>query len=231
MPSASTSGPSEADLIFTRASLALAKSQRLISSWLPPSAIEGSHSPASKTEAQIEREEEEAFKPMPERLGLGATPVDESNDGVRRELNKDDELRKRLFGNKEFAGMFGKGKVKGANPKTSLMGVNGSSQGVGTGSKPRPVEKREEKANRSEDEEDVGRSALGKSRKRRAVVSTEGAGDPEDRDPTAIAVIELGSDTLKARSTRKMTYMDELLQERERKKNKKNKRQSEPNEI
>ena len=57
---------SEADIIFNRANVALAKSQRLISSWLPPRTEEELRN--AKTEMEIEKEEEEMFTPMPELL-------------------------------------------------------------------------------------------------------------------------------------------------------------------
>ena len=57
-----SSEPSEADIIFNRASLALAKSQRLIESWLPPKSAAD-----IKTEEQLEAEEREIFTVVPER--------------------------------------------------------------------------------------------------------------------------------------------------------------------
>lgn len=56
--------PSEADIIFNRASVALAKSQRLIASWLPPPTA--SELAKAKTEEEIEKEEQEMFTPIPE---------------------------------------------------------------------------------------------------------------------------------------------------------------------
>jgi len=55
---------SEADVIFNRASVALAKSQRLIASWLPPKSEEERRN--EKTEEEKEREEQEIFTPVPE---------------------------------------------------------------------------------------------------------------------------------------------------------------------
>lgn len=55
---------SEADLIFNRASVALARSQRLIASWLPPQS--SSELANAKSEEEVEREEQEIFKPEPE---------------------------------------------------------------------------------------------------------------------------------------------------------------------
>lgn len=54
---------SEADIIFNRASLALAKSQRLIASWLPPRPDEAA---ATKTEEELNIEESKIFLPVPE---------------------------------------------------------------------------------------------------------------------------------------------------------------------
>lgn len=55
---------SEADIIFNRASVALARSQRLIASWLPPQSP--SELANAKSEQAIEMEEQEIFKPEPE---------------------------------------------------------------------------------------------------------------------------------------------------------------------
>ena len=56
--------PSEADIIFNRASVALAKSQRLIASWLPPKTPEELAN--IKSEEELENEEKEIFTPVPE---------------------------------------------------------------------------------------------------------------------------------------------------------------------
>lgn len=57
---------SEADtIILNKANIALAKSQRLIASWLPRGSAK--EPPANaKSEAEIDREEQELFTPMPE---------------------------------------------------------------------------------------------------------------------------------------------------------------------
>jgi hypothetical protein len=57
-------GPSEGDIVFNRASVALAKQQRLIASWLPPRTAEEASN--SKTTEELEREEQEMFAPIPE---------------------------------------------------------------------------------------------------------------------------------------------------------------------
>ncbi len=55
---------SEADIILNRANVALAKSQRLIASWLPPRSSEEIAS--AKSEEEIEKDEQEIFTPVPE---------------------------------------------------------------------------------------------------------------------------------------------------------------------
>ena len=57
-------GPSEADIIFNRANVALARSQRLIQSWLPPKTAEELAN--TKTEEQLQKDDEAMFKPTPE---------------------------------------------------------------------------------------------------------------------------------------------------------------------
>lgn len=55
---------SETDIILNKANVALARSQRLVASWLPPqTADELSH---PKTEEELQREEDEIFTAVPE---------------------------------------------------------------------------------------------------------------------------------------------------------------------
>ena len=60
----SSSTPSDADIVFARANVALARSQRLIASWLPPKTDH--ELGITKTDEEIEREEQEIFTPVPE---------------------------------------------------------------------------------------------------------------------------------------------------------------------
>ena len=56
--------PTDADVIFNRANVALARSQGLIQSWLPPkTSQEVAH---QKSEQELLKEDEELFKPVPE---------------------------------------------------------------------------------------------------------------------------------------------------------------------
>ena len=56
--------PSEADVVFNRANLALARHKKLVSSWLPPLSKEQVAN--QKSSEELEKEEEEMFAPVPE---------------------------------------------------------------------------------------------------------------------------------------------------------------------
>ena len=58
------SDSTEADIIFNRASLALAKSQRLVASWLPAKTPHEAAAP--KTEEELDQEDSDAFSSLPE---------------------------------------------------------------------------------------------------------------------------------------------------------------------
>lgn len=59
---------SEADVIFNRANIALAQSQRLVVSWLPPKTAEELRDTKSEAEhvKELEKEESEIFVAVPE---------------------------------------------------------------------------------------------------------------------------------------------------------------------
>lgn len=58
----------EADIIFNRANVALARSQRLVASWLPPVADDEKSKDETESEkAELQKLEDEIFTPVPER--------------------------------------------------------------------------------------------------------------------------------------------------------------------
>lgn len=61
---AKDAAPTEADIIFNRANVALARSQRLIQSWLPSKTPE--EQAATKSDQELLEEDKELFKPTPE---------------------------------------------------------------------------------------------------------------------------------------------------------------------
>jgi hypothetical protein len=56
--------PTDADVVFNRANIALAHSQRLVQSWLPTKT--GHDAQPQKTQQELLKEDEELFKPTPE---------------------------------------------------------------------------------------------------------------------------------------------------------------------
>lgn len=57
---------SSTDIILNRANVALARSQRLVASWLPAQTPEEKSSNNTKSEEELQREENEIFTPVPE---------------------------------------------------------------------------------------------------------------------------------------------------------------------
>ncbi|MCJ1414101.1 hypothetical protein MMC32_000426 [Xylographa parallela] len=206
MPAPTTS---EADIIFNRANVALAKSQRLIASWLPPRTEEELRN--VKSAEEIEREEQETFAPVPELLGLGAPLPQEIKNGDerRQELSSNDKLRKQLLG-KEFAKLYGR---TGPAAKKDLGNLP-------LGSKPRPIPTT---LPVDEDvEEDGGRSSLGKPKRKigaslLVIEQDEGAVDNNEPLPRS----KTGGKGSASSSKRGSTYLDEVLAEKLRKKTKK----------
>ncbi|KAL8687699.1 MAG: hypothetical protein Q9224_005078, partial [Gallowayella concinna] len=152
--------PSEADIIFNRANVALAKSQRLVASWLPPRTAHDLQN--AKTEEQLEKEEQEMFTPVPEVLGLGATiPTDfKYGDVKRQKMSSNDLLRRQLLGKDHARLQSRSGHGQGGQRivERSLL----------IGSKPRPIPvKRKGEEESSGDE--GGRSSLGKKKRKKWV--------------------------------------------------------------
>lgn len=58
----------EAEIIFNRANVALARSQRLVASWLPLGADEKQKGETEADQAELQRLEDEMFTPVPERF-------------------------------------------------------------------------------------------------------------------------------------------------------------------
>lgn len=207
--------PSEADILFNRTAVALARSQRLIASWLPPLLAPESTNTKPKTETEIEKEEREVFTPVPELCGIGAkAPAD--GEGRREEWSANERLGRQLLG-RDYGRVMGKGKGGGGSGKG--VGV----VGMGRGNKLHPAPAKGEVDADSEDE--GGRSSLGKSKngKRKRL---EGRGS----DPVEDGVLEAemsAAHGLGARSKSKKrasNYLDEVLADRSVKKRKKSRK-------
>ncbi|KAL8745688.1 MAG: hypothetical protein Q9184_007842 [Pyrenodesmia sp. 2 TL-2023] len=215
--------PSEADIIFNRANVALAKSQRLVASWLPPRTEE--EAKTAKTEEEIEKEEQELFTPVPELLGLGAKVPDDLKDGdmKRQKLTSNDLLRRQLLG-KDHAKARSQGGHRHADQKAP-----GATLPVG--SKPRPAALKRKADDSSEDE--GGRSSLGK-RKHLKYISTGKSGG-EGSELVAEAMDHKDKrrerpEVIKS-SRRSTNYLDEVLSQKNEKKHKSKKKKKGPQDM
>ncbi|KEQ70564.1 hypothetical protein M436DRAFT_14949, partial [Aureobasidium namibiae CBS 147.97] len=96
--------PSDADVVFNRANVALANSQRLVQSWLPTKTRQETQ--PQKTHQELLKEDEELFKPTPELLGLGATAPDAHQDPLLKQRHgaNYDRLLEQLLGKKAARG-------------------------------------------------------------------------------------------------------------------------------
>ncbi|KAL8766649.1 MAG: hypothetical protein Q9209_006632 [Squamulea sp. 1 TL-2023] len=212
-----TAQPSEADIIFNRANVALAKSQRLVASWLPPRAEDELKN--AKTEEQIEQEEQEMFTPVPEALGLGAKIPEDIKDWdlKRQKSSSNDLLRRQLLG-KDHAKL----QNKYSPGQASFLGTESVPH---FGSKPRPVPaKRKLEDCSSEDE--GGRSSLGKEKLKRKPMRTFNPTKDEKSEADTIDYEDPRREqpeTLKPLK-KPSNYLDEVLVQRREKKHRKKKK-------
>ncbi|KAL4812613.1 hypothetical protein BDW67DRAFT_169831 [Aspergillus spinulosporus] len=213
----------DTDVILNRANIALARSQRLVASWLPATpATDGNN---AKADAELQKEEEEIFTAVPETLGLGAPLPTKAADGSwnRRELDSNDELRRQLLGRnyKRVMAEKEKARQKTTDPASKNYIPRGApghnQQGSGVGEN-------------DDVDDDEGRAAsIGKnasSRKRKVggsaepTTRTEGA-DSEVKYKDSEEEETASSQGLKAKGRKKTTsFLDEILAERSKKRKK-----------
>ncbi|KAF2431237.1 hypothetical protein EJ08DRAFT_696624 [Tothia fuscella] len=204
--------PSEAEIVFNRANVALAKSQRLIASWLPPKTPEELAN--AKTQEELEKEDADLFTPVPELLGVGAPLPKDAADGVvkRKDTSSLDALRKQLLGR---------------NATTRNLEVK-PEQGVS-----KPLAKTAKPVLSESEDDEGGRSAVFASRK----IKSKRPISPEV--PTENYEEDLGSDLPPERSPKPSSkpidskakpskrkassFLDEMLAEKAKKKSKKKK--------
>ena len=136
------------------------------------------------------------------RLGLGAT-MPKDGDVKRQDLSSNDKLRKQLLG-KDFAKLYER---SGSGGKSGL-GV------LPMGSKPRPTAAK--RAVENDEEDEGGRSSLGKSKRRRKA-DKQGSDEAWDGTGTTKSV-ESNLEELVSRPKKPSNYLDEVLADRERKK-------------
>ena len=239
-PPKTQSHPTEADLIFNRTAIALARSQRLIASWLPPTPPEEKNANASASASTNETIDDEDiaghFVSPPERLGLGA-PVPNgggnasSNDsGIKHTSSVADErLRKTIMGAKRS----GAKRNININININQARVN-KDQGhrASSGSRRKigghmPLKRRPESApfldRESEGDDEEGRSSLGRAKR----LSTGKQGGASTVDEKSEVGDEDGDDSRRRitphqtsipTKKRCATYLDEVLASRTKRK-------------
>ncbi|KKK17818.1 hypothetical protein ARAM_002091 [Aspergillus rambellii] len=176
----------ETDIILNKANIALARSQRLVASWLPAPTTEEQGN--TKSDEELQREEDEIFTAVPETLGVGAPLPTKAADGSWNravETDSNDKLRKQLLGRNYKKVMAAKvaqaGKPASSATKPGVKTVGSRRNGGGNNNDD----------DDDDDDDDEGRTAsIGKKRtanKRKQNVSgiaseTDAAGNDANRD-------------------------------------------------
>lgn len=231
-------GPTEADIIQQRINIALAKSQRLVASWLPPDTRDASSStPGTADDASFIQSHPPRYfspphlqlPPLPEaqhltrplflslRLGLGATPIGAGSALTR--ANPRAQIKKLMLGRTDLssASSFERHRPKPERVKGSV------SKG--------------EAGSLSEDEQ--GRSGLvgGRPKRKRKL----GGGTVEDQTPGEDGVMMAEGDAVgevglvppgvatgvsREKRSKRTNYLDEVLAERAAKKKRRKKQQA-----
>ncbi|KAJ6175287.1 hypothetical protein N7485_005092 [Penicillium canescens] len=177
---------SESDVILNRANVALSRSQRLVASWLPQQPSDELAN--TKTDEELQREENEIFTAVPETLGVGAPLPQKAADGSwnRTELDSNDKLRKQLLG-KNYdrvmkAAAAQKAAVAGStttSASASASGNNASASGTGAGDED------------DEDDDEDGRSAMiGKKKNMRGIGAGAGVGRGQKKKKAGASAVE-----------------------------------------
>jgi len=228
MSAATKDALSQADIIFNRTNVALARSQRLIASWLPPKP-----QPEQQESTQAAADEDEDFRGDSEIGGIGSlAQKDDSGlpEGAfkRRNPGANDKLLDSLLGKK----------AANAHRKAQALAKSATAQSQEA---PKPVAKEKPKRPADSDSEDEGgRAAAFKSKRAKPSKPQPKVqeGDAEDGAPvdtntpeadveakTAELTLQPPQDTNTAAKSngrkRPASYLDELLGQKANKKNKK----------
>ncbi|KAB2577149.1 hypothetical protein DBV05_g4246 [Lasiodiplodia theobromae] len=231
------------DVAFNRVSVALARSQSLVASWLPPRSTEDEA--AQKTPEQLQKEESALFTPGSDMyglwlcylqsvaicsqissLGVGAEPPKDILDGSfkRNQLSSNERLRQQILG-KNAA------KSRGVQPSDQKSAAAAHLPSKKLERPTKPV-----RAQDDSDEEEDGRAAMFKSKRKAApapvkkeVSKGEESGSEEEAKGRAAPKQANAAAAQAQEKSRKrpVSFLDELLEERTKKKNKKQKAQAE----
>lgn len=244
MSAATKESLSQADIILNRTNVALARSQRLIQSWLPPKPQaehqDSPHQPAAD-------EDDDDFRGDSEIGGIGsaAQRADDSGlpEGVfkRRNPGANDKLLDSLLG-KKAANAHRKAQAQAKSAAGAGAGLGAAQQGATSKSWTKePVKKRSAQDSDS-DEEEGGRAAAFKSKRSKPsvpplrktpedTVESSGANaDVAEEDgesgqaDVGLKVPQETTSTVKSGRKRPASYLDELLGQKANKKSKKKKK-------
>ncbi|TKX25583.1 hypothetical protein C1H76_2233 [Elsinoe australis] len=212
------SNPSEdAEVIFNKANVALARSQRLIESWLGP---EAGHASSGGNLWEEGEDDDNDFKPEPETLGVGAkAPDSDVGFGLKRKQpsTSNDKLLEQLLGKKAAR----EHQAKMAAQRMSKQQASSKDSPVSKAAKPTEIE--------DDSEEEEGRASAFRSkasRKRplpRPPPTENDAADESQSEDEAGKATRGGKVKAapKASKARGGTYLDQILAEKASKKRKK----------
>jgi hypothetical protein len=230
MSAATKDALSQADIIFNRTNVALARSQRLIASWLPPKP-QTEDQDTTKSLA----DEDDDFRGDSEIGGIGSTAQrDDSGlpEGAfkRRNPGANDKLLDSLLGKK----------AANAHRKAQALAKSAATQPL---SAPKPAVKETSKrpVQDSDSDDEGGRAAAFKSKRPRPSkplpkiaddAAEEDANAPVADDDARVKTTETSPEPPQAANTasktggkkRPASYLDELLGQKANKKNKKKKK-------
>ncbi|KAL8792860.1 MAG: hypothetical protein Q9195_004590 [Heterodermia aff. obscurata] len=187
--------PDLSSLLFTRAPLALSRTQRLVSTWLPPPTAEEL---AERTEStEMQREEDETFRPSSELSGLGARYTAEDEKQAMT-LRSDEKLKALLLGKGGKKSKRNDGAKPAKRPSSALSGKPPSA----------------DHSNEFSSEDELGRTSLGKAKVRMPDAGVRG---PDTGIDGAKHDTKLALRNNPSRPDRKATaanYLDEVLAEK-----------------
>ncbi|KAJ5631666.1 uncharacterized protein N7484_011766 [Penicillium longicatenatum] len=206
----------ESDVILNRANVALARSQRLVASWLPAQTEEELAN--VKSEEELQREEDEIFTAVPETLGVGAPLPEKAADGSwnRTELSSNDKLRKQLLGKNYDRFMKAEAEKKAA-AKASTAAAQAAKTAAAAANK---------QDEESDDDEEGRLASIGRNKRKAAPLKTktkavdgEDKGSQDEQDVPSAKEVPVRQAPLKGKK-KATSYLDELLAERAKKRKK-----------
>ncbi|KAL4915179.1 hypothetical protein BDW62DRAFT_212908 [Aspergillus aurantiobrunneus] len=221
------------DIILNKANIALARSQRLVASWLP--AQNTTNEIYVKSDSELQEKEDEIFTAVPETLGLGAPLPTKAADGSwnRIEIDSNDKLRKQLLGRNYKKVMTAKARQKTDAGSVSSVTKNPDPNRTGNHQRSSGVGDVGDNDDDDVDDDDEGRAAsIGKkmsSRKRKAEGIAERPAQTQDANGKLENEYSEGpnqektanSQQPKPKERKKATsFLDEILTERSKKRKK-----------